>query len=442
MFSTLRGLPATVRTLFAGTIINRIGCMVTPFMVFFLASRGVTGAETSLILGALGAGGLLGPAVGGLLADRIGRRPTMLIGLVGTAAAQGALFLAPGVALMAAAALLVSATNAMVSPAVYALMADSVDGPHRRQAYALFGWGINIGTSIAGVLGGFLAAHGYWLLFAVDAASMLAYALVVATRLRETRPAARGAHEAEASGVVAAEVTATGGPEAAVTAAGAAVTAAGAAGAGAGTAVKGTRGPGAGYGIVVRDRLMLLVLPVLGVQSFVYALTEAALPLAISGSGLSPTVYGTLGAVNAALVVLLQPLVTTRLAHLPQLSVHAAGSVLVAVGVAMTGLADGVAGFVVSVVVWSLGEVVVAGISATVISHLAPPHARGRYQGALNWTWGVARFTALTVGVLLYTAAGPAVLWWTALVAGVTASALSLGLARRVTARTRHALAA
>ncbi|MEU3554165.1 MFS transporter [Streptomyces fragilis] len=398
MFSTFRGLPATVRTLFAGTIINRLGCMVTPFLVFFLASRGVTGAQTSLILGALGAGGLLGPAVGGLLADRIGRRPTMLIGLVGTAVAQGALFLAPGVALMAAAALLVSATNAMVSPAVYALMADSVDGPRRRQAYALFGWGINIGTSIAGVLGGFLAAHGYWLLFAVDAASMLAYALVVATRLRETGSAARGGDGSEETG--------------------------------------------AGYGIVVRDRLMLLVLPVLGVQSFVYALTEAALPLAISGSGLSPTVYGTLAAVNAALVVLLQPLVTTRLAHLPQLSVHAAGSVLVAVGVAMTGLADGVAGFVVSVVVWSLGEVVVAGISATVVSHLAPPHARGRYQGALNWTWGVARFTALTVGVLLYTAAGPAVLWWTALVAGVTASALSLGLAKRVTARTRHALAA
>lgn len=429
MFSTFRGLPATVRTLFAGTIINRLGCMVTPFLVFFLASRGVTGAQTSLILGALGAGSLLGPAVGGLLADRIGRRPTMLIGLVGAAAAQGALFLAPGVVLMAAAALLVSATNAMVSPAVYALMADSVDGARRRQAYALFGWGINIGTSVAGVLGGFLAAQGYWLLFAVDAASMLAYALVVVTRLRETRPAARGGHGAEAADLGAA---------------GAGVADLGGAGVeGAGQAqVRGAGGAGAGYGIVVRDRLMLLVLPVLGVQSFVYALTEAALPLAISGSGLSPTVYGTLAAVNAALVVLLQPLVTTRLAHLPQLSVHAAGSVLVAVGVAMTGLADGVAGFVLSVVVWSLGEVVVAGISATVISHLAPPHARGRYQGALNWTWGVARFTALTVGVLLYTAAGPAVLWWTALLAGVTASALSLCLAGRVTARTRHALAA
>lgn len=96
MFSSFRGLPRTVWTLFAGTIVNRLGHLVTPFLVFLLADRGVTGTETSYVLGALGAGNLLGPAVGGLLADRIGRRPTMLIGLIGSAVAQGALFLAPG----------------------------------------------------------------------------------------------------------------------------------------------------------------------------------------------------------------------------------------------------------------------------------------------------------------------------------------------------------
>lgn len=89
MFSTFRGLPPTVWTLFAGTIINRLGYLVTPFLVFFLAARGITGTQTSYVLGALGAGNLLGPAIGGLLADRIGRRSTMLIGLLGASAAQG-----------------------------------------------------------------------------------------------------------------------------------------------------------------------------------------------------------------------------------------------------------------------------------------------------------------------------------------------------------------
>ncbi|MEV8587012.1 MFS transporter [Streptomyces sp. NPDC051180] len=396
MLSSFRGLPSVVWTIFAGTIVNRLGYLVTPFLVFFLASRGVTGTEASYVLGALGAGNLLGPAVGGVLADRIGRRPTMLIGLVGAAAAQGTLFLAPGVWTMAAAALLISAAGSTVSPAAYALLADAVDGDSRRRAYALFGWGVNIGTAVAGILGGYLAALGYWILFAVDAGSMLLFALVVALRLPEPERAA--------------------GPAAA--------------------------GDGLGYGVVLRDRLALLLLPVFGVQLFVYSLTEVALPLAVHDSGLSPAVYGAMAAVNAVLVVALQPFTTGLLARFPQLAVQSAGSVLIAVGVALTGIADTVAGYTLSVVVWSLGEVVVAGIAAAVFANLAPSHARGRYQGAFSWTWGLARFAALTLGVAAYTTLGPAALWWTALVAGTVTAALTLALTTRVARRTDHTLAA
>lgn len=388
MPSSFRGLPPLVWTLFAGSIVNRIGYLVTPFLVFLLADRGITGSDISFVLGALGAGHLLGPALGGLLADRIGRRPTMLIGLIGSAVAQGALFLAPGVWTMAASALLLSTAGATVPPAAFALLADSVDTGWRQRAYALFNWGVNIGTAVAGVLGGFLAAHGYWLLFAVDAGSALVYATVVATRLREPARTAPG----KASG-------------------------------------------GLGYGVVLRDRLMLLLLPLLGIQLFVYSLTEVALPLAVRDSGLSPVVYGALAAVNAVLVVALQPFVTARLSGLPQLPVQAAGSALIAAGVALTGLADSVTGYVVSVVVWSLGEVAVAGIAASLVADLAPADARGRYQGAFSWTWGLARFGALTLGVTLYTGVGPAVLWWGALAAGLLAAVATLGLRSRIAAR-------
>ncbi|MFF7775524.1 MFS transporter [Streptomyces tanashiensis] len=393
--SAFRDLPSVVWTIFAGTIVNRLGYLVTPFLVFFLASRGVTGGDTSYVLGALGAGNLIGPAVGGVLADRIGRRPTMLIGLIGAAAAQGALFLAPGVWTMAAAALLISAAGSTVSPAAFALLADAVDSERRRRAYALFGWGVNIGTAVAGVLGGYLAAQGYWLLFAVDAGSMLLYALVVTVRLKEPK---RETSQQRKDGI--------------------------------------------GYGVVFRDRLALLLLPLFGVQLFVYSLTEVALPLAVRDSGLSPAVYGAMAAVNAVMVVALQPFATAWLARVPQLVVQSAGSALIAVGVALTGLADSVAGYTVSVVVWSLGEVVVAGIAAGVFANLAPEHARGRYQGAFSWTWGVARFAALTLGVTVYTTVTPAALWWTALVAGTATAAATLTLKTRIERRAAHDLAA
>ncbi|MGW5420107.1 MFS transporter [Streptomyces sp. NPDC003943] len=402
MPSSFRDLPAVVWTIFAGTVVNRLGFLVTPFLVFFLASRGVTGTDTTCVLGALGAGNLLGPAVGGVLADRLGRRPTMLIGLVGSAAAQGALFVAPGVWAMAAAALLVSATGMVVAPAAYALMADAVDAERRQRAYALFGWGVNLGTAVAGVLGGVLAAQGYWLLFTVDAGTMLLYALVVVTRLSEPPRPPRPVDDPAGDG----DGTGRGG--------------------------SGIGRGGIGYGVVFRDRRALVLLPLFGVQLFVYSLTEVALPLAVHDSGLPPAAYGAMAAVNAVLVVALQPFTAARLARLPQLPVQAAGSTLVAVGVALTGMADGIVGFTVSVVVWSLGEVVVSGIAATIVSNLAPAHARGRYQGAFSWTWGTARFAALTLGVTVYTSLGPATLWWSALLAGLGAAAGTLALAGRL----------
>jgi hypothetical protein len=41
---------------------------------------------------------------------------------------------------------------------------------------------------VAAVAGGFLAQHSYWFLFALDAATCLGFAVVIAVGLPETRP--------------------------------------------------------------------------------------------------------------------------------------------------------------------------------------------------------------------------------------------------------------
>ncbi|MGW0065574.1 MFS transporter [Streptosporangium sandarakinum] len=382
------GFPRPVWVLFTGTVVSRLGYLVGPFLVFFLATRGVSAEQTPYVLGALGAGNLVGPMLGGLLADRLGRRPTMLIGLTGNAAAAGALFAAPGLVTLALAAALLSAAGALVTPAVYAMMADTVMPERRRAAYSLFGWGINVGTAVAGVLGGFLAERGYWLLFGVDAATSLAVAFVIAVLL----PADRSGRAPETEG--------------------------------------------AGYGAVLRDRLLLALLPLFGVQLLVYSLTEVALPLAIRDDGLSPAVYGFMAMVNAVVVVVLQPVATGLLTRLPQLPVLGAASVLIAVGVALTGVAERPVEYALTVLLWSVGEACVGGIAAAIVANLAPAHARGRYQGAFQWTWGLARFIALTVGAAVYTSFDPAVLWWSALVAGVSTGIAVMAMGPAVARRT------
>ena len=386
--STFAGFPRAVWVVFAGTVVNRVGFLVGPFLVFFLGSRGIPSSQTPYVLGALGAGNLVGPAVGGWLADRRGRKPTMLAGLLGTAAAQGALFTAPNAATMAAAAIALSATATMVPPAASATLTDNVEPARRREAFALIGWAVNIGTAVAGVLGGYLAAHGYWTLFAIDAGTSVGYAVIVTMLLPADRAETAMATKARS-----------------------------------------------GYGVVFHDRLTRRLLVLFSVQLFIYSLTESALPLAIRTDGLSPAVMGLAAALNAGLVVALQPLATTVLARFPRTPVLLSGSVLIVTGIALTGLAHSPAAYAATVAVWSVGEVVGSGIPASLIANLAAAGARGRYQGAFNWAWGVARFLALAVGTTVYTL-GPAFLWWGALVAGVAATAGVAALGPAIDRRT------
>ncbi|MGW5636142.1 MDR family MFS transporter [Streptomyces sp. NPDC003832] len=389
MFSSYKGLPRTAWVIFGGVIVNRLGFMVVPFLVYYLGSRDVSTSQVTYVLGCLGIGTLVGPLLSGVLADSWGRRSTMVTGLLGTAVAHGLLYAAPNLVTLALAAAVLSVCGTMVSPSANALLAESVDAERRRNAFSLVYWAVNIGSAGAGILGGFLAENGYWLLFLVDACSSLAFAVIAVCLL----PAGKRSAPAPA-------------------------------------------GQGGGYGVVLRDPLMRALLPLFGVTLAIYSLTEAGLPLAIRDDGLSPKVLGVMATLNAVLVVILQPLATTVLAKARPLLVYTFAAGLIAVGVALTGFADSMWSYGVTVAVWSLGEAAIGGIHSATVQSIAPEHARGRYQGAFQWLWGSSRFVALTAGTAVYAHAGPEYVWWFCAVAGVLAPLGVLALSPAIDRRT------
>lgn len=389
------GLPGPFWVVFSGTVINRVGTMVLPFLVFYLGSRGIPADRTPYVLAALGAGGLAGPVAGGWLADRMGRRTAILAGMVATPAAQGLLFCSPGIATLSLAAVLVGATSNLHAPGVAAVIVDSA-GPERRQAaFGLYHWAINIGAATAGAVGGFLVDRGFLLLFAVDAVTCLGFAAVAAVALPREPRAGKGGMA---------------GPDT---------------GTDAGPGVDSPRS-GSGYGVVLRDRLLLVFVAVSVAGDCVYAQTEFTVPLAIRDHGLPASVYGLVAVVNAVMVVVLQPLTNSYVLRFDRMHVWAVSSVLLAVGVGLTGTAHSATGFVLTVVVWSAGEVCAGGIATSVVADLAPADARARYQAALNWARGVARFIALGGGPALYAAASPGALWWSVTGVGLTGAAAAL----------------
>ncbi|MFF7726168.1 MFS transporter [Streptomyces sp. NPDC008001] len=398
------GLPRPFWIVFAGMIANRIGTMVVPFLVFYLGSRGVSTAQTGGIVIALGIGGMFGPVLGGSLADRIGRRSAVIIGLVATPAGLGALLAAPSTVTLGAAAALLGLTSGVYRPAASALVGDVVGSELRGKAFSLLHWGFNIGTAVASAAAGYLAARGFWLLFLLDAATCLIYAVIVVLGIPKDLPR----------------------PETTKAAAGE-----GADGKAAGGKAKG----GLGYGVVFRDRLMLahMALSTLGIT--VYTQTEFTIPLAIREDGLSPEVYGFVGVANAVLVVALQPVLYGRLAKLPRIKVLAASWALIGIGVASTGLAGNAWQYVLTVVVWSVGEVVNGVVAGAIVADIAPAEARGRYQGAISWVWSAARLAAPATAVGLFTTVGPAALWWGCAVTGILTALATLRLTAAVERR-------
>jgi predicted MFS family arabinose efflux permease len=89
---TLSGLPTTFWWLWAGTLVNRAGAFVLPFLAFYLTDDlDLTPSYVGLVLGAYGLGSVVASLGGGVLADRLGRRPVLLGSQVSTAATMVAL---------------------------------------------------------------------------------------------------------------------------------------------------------------------------------------------------------------------------------------------------------------------------------------------------------------------------------------------------------------
>src|SRR5690242_3627590 len=82
-----RGLPPPFWYLLGGQLLNRIGGFVFPFLTLYLTgARGMPVERAGAIVSLYGVGAIAAGPLGGTLADRIGRRPALLLATVAGAA--------------------------------------------------------------------------------------------------------------------------------------------------------------------------------------------------------------------------------------------------------------------------------------------------------------------------------------------------------------------
>ena len=119
----------------AGSFLNRAGNFVMPFFVLYLTSqRGLSISQATLIISLMGAGSLGASFLGGLLADTLGRRKTILVSLLVSGGLMFALGCIQFIPLLIVCALCLQFFNQLSRPAFSATVADMVPQEQRAQA--------------------------------------------------------------------------------------------------------------------------------------------------------------------------------------------------------------------------------------------------------------------------------------------------------------------
>ncbi|WP_372343771.1 MDR family MFS transporter [Streptomyces sp. KL116D] len=364
---SVAGLPREFWWLWTSTLVNRLGGFVLTFLALYLtAARGFSAAYAGLVASLIGLGGVIASMLGGVLADRLGRRPTLLGAQLATAATVAVLaFVRDPVAIAATGFALGLASNAS-RPAIQAMMADIVPPHDRVRAFSLNYWAINLGFAVSSVYAGFLVAQSYTFGFLVEAAMTLACALVVFVKVKESRPEP--------------------GPKVA----------------GAATVTMGT---------VLRDGRFMLMVGLSFLVAVVFTQSSVGLPIVMGENGFSSSDVGLVAAVNGVVIVALQIPLTRYIERRDPGRLLTVSSLLVGYGFALTAFAGSLAAYALTVVVWTLGEMVNAPTQSGLVARLAPAEGRGRYQGVYTTSWSAAALVAPLGGGWVLDSAGADWLW-------------------------------
>lgn len=381
-------LPAAFWWLWGGTFVARVANFIVPFSsLYFTMDRGISDSVAGSLIGLYGLGTVGGSLAGGLTTDLFGSKRTLIVGYVAAGMAAMALGLTSGTFVLCGVMLVVGVFGGATRPATNALTAQLVPEKCRVRVFSLNYWAMNVGFAAACLSAGLLASLGYATLFSIDGATTLACALLVLLRV----PKAPARHRQE---------------------------------------VRATRedpdkwpvGRTASWLGPMRDRIFAAVVALSVITAALLQQLTVTLPLAMRASGFSVVEYGLVAALNGALICGLQmpmsPLITRR----PLIFSLALGSALLGLGLGLTAFAASVLGYVLTLVIWTLGEIVMAPAGPVLAARLASSDDQGRYQGALSTAWGVGAILGPAAGTWLFAKGGGTLLWGACGVAGVVAA--------------------
>lgn len=378
LFQDLRTLPRAFWVLVGATFVNRFGLFVWPFLTLYITRSGHSASEASWAVAGYSTGSFAAAALGGWLADRLGRNVTLAASALGGAACMMALSQATDWRWLTVLALITGLVTEAGSPAGSALVQDLVPAHQRVTAYAVQRFAINLGWSFGPAVAGWLAESSFFWLFVVDAISSAFFGIIAWTCLpRGGRTAAHQAGWARA------------------------------------------------WASIRTNRPFLILALTCVLVAWVFRQTSSTFPLHFEHSGLPTHWTGTVLAMNGVMICLLEVPLAAWTRAWPVRAMLSLGYLLMGGSYLLLLGTPGLPSFFAMMAVFTVGEMFAFSRQQAYAASLAPEDMRGRYAGFLSLSWGLGGIFSSVAALHLFEAS-PDWVWAVTTVLGLAGAALIL----------------
>ena len=373
LWQQIRALPRPVWILAGGLFINRFGTFVVPFLTLYLSDRGFSAGDIWWVFLSMALGGIGAMTLGGWMTDRVGRKNTMAVALIGGAISMLLIWQSDNLATYLVTTFLSGLTHGMFHPAAHSLMADVLPAERRVTGFAVVRWAVNLGFAFGMAAGGVLADQNFAWLFIGDAATSATFGVIAFLTLPHGIRATKSESQWK-------------------------------------PALK----------HMVSNRAFLALFAANLMAASLFFQWGSAVAKFVVDLDYPKQVYGWLMAFNGLLVAFFEIPLSRATSRYPARLVIALGFLICGIGMSLNLFAVSWVWIGIAVVVFTIGEMISLPVSSAYLAHLSPDKMRGRYAGALGLTWNLGQSMAPGIGLMLYQW-NPPVLWIGSLFVGILA---------------------
>jgi MFS family permease len=376
-------LPKEIWVLCGTTLINRTGTMALPFLVVYLTtSLGYSAVQAGLILTLYGSAALISAPFAGKLCDTVGPLRVMKLSLWLTGIVLIAFPFWRALPVIIVATVCWSTISDSFGPAALSIISDAVSPEQRKIAFSTNRLAANLGMSIGPAIGGLLVHYSFSLIFWVNGAASLIAGFVL-TLMTVRLPLHRPRSEEQRR---------------------------------------------SGFDVLRDKRLLLFVAGLLPIF-FTFFQIYSTLPyVCVHNLRLDPSIYGLFFTINTVLIILLEVPINIAMTRWQHQHSMALGGLFVGVGFGGMIFATGTWSVIVTVVVWTFGEMILLPSSSAYVADIAPPLQRGSYMGIYQMTGNAALALSAWFGMKYLEMLGPHALWGTLFVVSIGAAIVLLRL--------------